>query len=379
MFNWIKKLRANTLLVKSHRAATREDYAHAARLATAALILQPDWPNAYAQRGICYHLNGQDDLAIQDFAQAIQLDPTNGELFQQRAEIYAEMGQHDAALRDFDTAERLLTPDADFFNLRAVSHIALDRVPDAINDLSQAIKLAPDGVAALYRRRGELYAVQGDVPAALKDYDTALGQLEPQVQQARGIVQALGDEGNDPQVQHLLGMLTREYGTLTTQRGQLRLSHGNLPGALDDFNAALEYLPDDATERARALSGRGRVRTLQNDVDALDDFQAALQLDPTRAATYFNLAEFYFQLNQFTEAHAAFQQLAQHDPENPLAEIGLALSEHALRHKNAAQQRWKRLMARDERFGDVGWLEREIFPNHPHLMKAAGNLVVRVR
>lgn len=378
MLNWFKKRRANALLKQAEQTrTTKQDPVYAARLASAAVLLQPKLASAYQQRALCYHAAGDDNAALQDLQQALALSANDGQLYWQRAELHADMGNHAAALKDFDAAERLLGQDAGLYQMRAGSYLALDRIPEAIADLGRAITLSPT-MPALYRRRGELLAINGQTAAALQDYDHAMQLLQPRVPEAQRLLEQLGDEAENPNVQHLMGLLLGEYGTLCVQRGQLRLGQGDLPGALDDFNAALQHLPPEAPQLAQAFSGRGRVRALQHDTDALADFQAAIDHDPSRAATYFNLAEFYFQLNQFGQAHTAFKQLASHDPTNPLAEMGLALCEHALRHKTEARQRWKKLMAQDARFGDLNWLETAIFPNHPHLMKAAGNLVLRV-
>lgn len=377
IINWVRERRARTLLRQSQRRIEAQDYPHAIRLATAAIIVQPQSALAYQQRGLCYHRNGQDAEALQDLHHAITLSPNDYRPLLYRAEVHATMGNHAAALNDYETAARLHTPNATFYQTRARSYIALDRVEDAVQDYTTAIELGAN-TAALYRKRGELYAISANVGAALRDYDQALQRLQPRLHEASQVVVALGDDADDPRVQDLLALLLDEFGSLRVQRGQLHLLQGDLPAALEDFNAVIDKLPASAAQVALAYSGRGRVRARQNDSDAIDDFERAIALAPDRAATYFNLAEFYFQLNRFDNAHAAFKKLAAAAPDNPLAEMGLALSEQALRHKREAQKRWQRLIAQDERFGNVAWLEKEIFPNHPHLMKVAGNLVVRL-
>ncbi|MBI2713814.1 MAG: tetratricopeptide repeat protein [Rhizobiales bacterium] len=61
----------------------------------------------YTSRGNEYAYKGQHDPAIQDFDQAIRLNPQNVSAFIGRGRAYGGKGQHDRAIQDFDQAIRL--------------------------------------------------------------------------------------------------------------------------------------------------------------------------------------------------------------------------------------------------------------------------------
>jgi tetratricopeptide (TPR) repeat protein len=61
----------------------------------------------YTRRGNEYAYKGQYDRAIQDFDQAIRLDPQNVVAFYDRGIAYGAKGQRDRAIQDFDQAIRL--------------------------------------------------------------------------------------------------------------------------------------------------------------------------------------------------------------------------------------------------------------------------------
>ena len=67
----------------------------------------PDDPMAYYTRG-CAHAE-MDELqeALEDFGQAIALDPDNIESLRNRASLYRDLGEPDKAVRDYDEIIRL--------------------------------------------------------------------------------------------------------------------------------------------------------------------------------------------------------------------------------------------------------------------------------
>jgi tetratricopeptide (TPR) repeat protein len=61
----------------------------------------------FLNRGRAYASKGNYDRAIQDFDQAIRLDPNNPVAFFSRGNVYARQGEYDHAIDDFDQAIRL--------------------------------------------------------------------------------------------------------------------------------------------------------------------------------------------------------------------------------------------------------------------------------
>ena len=56
--------------------------------------------NAYNNRGVVYAALGQYQEAIQDYNQAIELDPKHLYAYNNRGVAYAALGQHQEAIRD---------------------------------------------------------------------------------------------------------------------------------------------------------------------------------------------------------------------------------------------------------------------------------------
>ena len=102
-----------------------------------------DLAAAFNDRGAAYRVTGDFDHAIQDYNQAIKLNPNDATAFYYRGIANGMRGQSDRAIQDF----------------------------------SQAIKINPNHVGALYSR-GLTYSNKGLWDRAIQDYDEAI-KLSP--------------------------------------------------------------------------------------------------------------------------------------------------------------------------------------------------------
>jgi tetratricopeptide (TPR) repeat protein len=118
---------------------------------------------AFSHRGLAYGRKRQYDRAIQDFDQAIRLNPNNAIAFSNRGAAYASKGQYDRAIQDFDQAIRLNPNNADAFSNRGAAYGRKGQPDRAIQDFDQAIRLNPNNADAL-RNRGLAKRAKGDYP-----------------------------------------------------------------------------------------------------------------------------------------------------------------------------------------------------------------------
>jgi Flp pilus assembly protein TadD len=125
-----------------------------------AIRLNPNFADAFYNRGNAYGRKGQPDRAIADFDQAIRLNPNYSEAFKDRGNAYDDKGQFDRALQDYDQAIRLNPNLALAFYDRGLAYFSKGQYDRAIADYDQAIRLDPKYAAAFINRGAASSAVQ---------------------------------------------------------------------------------------------------------------------------------------------------------------------------------------------------------------------------
>jgi tetratricopeptide (TPR) repeat protein len=96
---------ANFYLKRGEDFSTSHDYGRAIADYDTAIRLQPDYAEAYNDRGFAYYLQGHYDRAIADFTRAIELRPDYPKAHNSRGVIYMSGGYgRDKAIADFDRA-----------------------------------------------------------------------------------------------------------------------------------------------------------------------------------------------------------------------------------------------------------------------------------
>jgi lipoprotein NlpI len=132
---------------------------------------------AYNDRGNAYRSKGDNDRAIQDYDQAIGLDPNNAYPYNGRGVAYQRKGDNDRAMRDYDQAIRLDPNFAAPYTNRGNAYRVKGDNDRAIQDYDQAIRLDPR-LAIAYNNRGNAYRSKGDNDRAIADYSEAI-RLDP--------------------------------------------------------------------------------------------------------------------------------------------------------------------------------------------------------
>ncbi|MEM9137068.1 MAG: tetratricopeptide repeat protein [Cyanobacteria bacterium P01_F01_bin.42] len=149
----------------------------------------------YYDRGIYYQGQNQIDTALDQFTQAIALNPYNPDYYFSRGLTHSDNGDLSAAQSDFSRAIELDPAFAAAYYQRGLARIILpvsrvtnlaqpELAPEqrskfqlAVQDFSQALEHSPDFIAAHYYR-GLSHYVMGNESLATQDYQQAR-QLNP--------------------------------------------------------------------------------------------------------------------------------------------------------------------------------------------------------
>ena len=219
--------------------------------------LEPNFPRAYANRGMIFTYSGKPDKAIEDFTQAIRLNPADPFPYHGRATAYQVQGKFDAAIEDFSTVLMRLG--------QGLPRVGTGLGPLEDPDLRPAIDLK---AASAYYNRGLAYASRGDIDKALADFTQAIR--------------------NNP-----------KFGPAYNNRGVANQLAGKHDDAMTDYSKAIELNPKDA----RAYHGRGTVYQSKGDFKkAIEDFSEAVRIDPKFGFAYFNRGVVYARLKDYSQA-----------------------------------------------------------------------------
>ena len=179
-----------------------------------ALEIDPEYGDAYNNRGIAYYYLEQYERAIEDFNKALDIDPEDAIAYYNRGVVYANLGQYERGIEDFDKALDIDPENAIAYYNRGIAYANLEQYERAIEDFNKALEINPE-YATAYNNRGVAYANLGQYEHAIEDYEKAL-EINP------------------------------EYATAYINRGVAYANLGQYERAIEEFDKALEIDPEDA-------------------------------------------------------------------------------------------------------------------------------------
>lgn len=274
---------AEALLGRANQSQRAGDNRRAIQEYSDAIRLDPSLVNAYTGRGLSYYRLGDRDRAFDDYSTAIRLEPNTRRAavpYLNRAIVWRERGNSERAFEDIENSLRLDPKFSLAFNTRGNLHYDRREYDRALADYNQAISLDPS-YASAYSNRANVHALRRDPQRAVDDYSTAL-RLEPRN------VNALVGRGNayfdlndgDRAIKDYNEALRIDRGHALAyfNRARVYLARKDYVSALSDYSDAVRLDP----RRAAAHQGRGFANEgLGRREEAIKDFREALRLDPS--------------------------------------------------------------------------------------------------
>jgi tetratricopeptide (TPR) repeat protein len=131
------------------------------------------YSDAYNSSGSAYAKLGQYQRAIEDFNQAIRLQPDDVAVHDNRGSAYYSMGQYQSAVEDYTMVIRITPNDSNAYNNRGNAYYGLGQYQRAIEDFNQTIRLNQQDALA-YNDRGFAYTQLGQYQPAIDDFNKAI-------------------------------------------------------------------------------------------------------------------------------------------------------------------------------------------------------------
>ncbi|MCX7594372.1 MAG: tetratricopeptide repeat protein, partial [Fischerella sp.] len=253
-----------------------------------------------------------------------------------RGHIYFRANEYLKALEDMSEAINLAPDRAEYLVVRGKTYYLMQRYEQALQDFNRAIELNPnlDWVLAI---RGLTYRSIQHYQEALQDFNRAI-ELNPNLDWVLAIrgetyrliqcyQQALQDFNRTIELDFNLDLALASRGE--TYRLMQRYQQ-----ALQDFDRAIKLNPNNAW----ALAGRGETyRLMQCYEQALKDFDRAIILNPSHAWALVSRGEIYLMLKRYKDALADFQNALELESNNNWCLYVRALTYQALNKPDKAQ------------------------------------------
>jgi tetratricopeptide (TPR) repeat protein len=119
------------------------------------------------------------DQAIQDYDEAIRLDPFGSDLYLNRGLAYANKANYRQAVLDFDEAIHLYPNFALAYQNRCIAMTLLGRLEEALGDCNESLRLQPDN-PRVFDSRALTYWLLGRHDEARQDLEDARA-LDPSI------------------------------------------------------------------------------------------------------------------------------------------------------------------------------------------------------
>ena len=305
-----------------------EVWASAVEEFSKAISVDPDFAEAYINRGLAYYSAGDDEAAISDFETALNLDfePQTTQMWVNRGRVNSILGNIADSIADFDKAIKIDPEFVEAYVRRGYIYgYDLYEYEQAFADFNRAIAIDPD-YALIYQRRGFINGINGDYKAAIDDFSKAL-ELKPEASETfleRGHAYAAMGEF-DLSIDDLSKAITLnpELTEAYVWRGDIYARQlGETDLAFEDFNKAIALDPDDMLIYQR----RGFVYEHLGEYEAaIEDHTTAIHLNPEAPDSYLNRGYAYWSQGNYDLAITDLNQAIELDPDLTYAHYYLGL------------------------------------------------------
>lgn len=324
---WFNKGIAEAEFAKNQKFATpqsrQEDIQKALDSFDRAIRLDPEYAEAYFERGMTYSLMGDIETAIEDFENAVKFDPSNTQALARLGLSSLSRGLSESNRRDGQRAK-------------------IDRdLQQAVTQMTRFLELTPprppgeedDGIEIgredILLQRSAAYIAQGDEAQgdrssyyrnAIVDADEVIS-LEPDAAdghfQKAIALRMLGDlDGAMTELGETLKKAPANVQALL-RRGIIQVRQSDYPGAIADLKKASLYA-GGFEPRVHFWLGLCYAKT-DKPIEAVREYSAALRFQPTFRIAQYNRGLAYMKLGRFDRAREDFGEVYRQDRSNEQA------------------------------------------------------------
>ncbi len=171
--------KAEDFLIRGEEKYRKGDRQGAIEDFSQAIELNPNYVNAYYNRGIVRYILGDNKGAIADFNEVLRINPNLFQAYVNRGNARDDSGDSQGAIADYNEALRINPSDSKAYYNRGVTRSRLGDNKGAIADYNEALRINPN-YAKAYDVRGYARAQLGDKQGAIQDFQKAADLFQKQ-------------------------------------------------------------------------------------------------------------------------------------------------------------------------------------------------------
>lgn len=293
-------------------------------------LIDPANPDALSvyRRALALAAAGQTDRALEEYGNAIKLDPQASLAYLNRGVLLAARKRaYDRAIQDFDRVLSLEPDNVDALVARGDAYSQLKDFGRAMADLNRAVPLAPPRSPLALIARGQAESRMGNLADAKRDYEAALA-IDPRSASAlvnlAAVTALRGDAAAAIPLLDRAIAIDKDDPLAFYNRGYAHFALKQYDQALADYGTAIDL------DRTMGLAYNNRALTrviLNRDLKgALDDSDEALKLMPINLDVRETRGFIFLKLNEPAQALVNYDEALTLDPNRPLALYGRGLA-----------------------------------------------------
>jgi serine/threonine protein kinase/Flp pilus assembly protein TadD len=147
----------------------------------------PKEKHVHLDLGSIYWSRKHYDNAIEEFNQALKLDPNNGDALNSLAFVYVEMEDYEKAIESFKRYVSVSPGDANPLDSMGYCYFSMGRFDEAVAKFKEALDLKPDWSHA-YWAISYIHALREDYPEAKKWIDRAIATAPSPSERSEGLL-----------------------------------------------------------------------------------------------------------------------------------------------------------------------------------------------
>jgi tetratricopeptide (TPR) repeat protein len=250
----------------------------------------------YNTRGNALDEMGNHELAINDFDEALKIDPNNSNIHLNKAISLQKSGEFEKALNEYDYVIKINPKLGEAFVNRGNLHAELQHYKEAISDYKKGLRFLADKkiIAIVYNNLGNVFLQLENYEEAKKQFDKSILMSDESNQKGmsyfrRAICYILEDDIDSALLDLRESLIHKpNFFEAYLLKSQMDIKKNDTEQAIKDYSEAMKFAPNEI-EKAKIFGLRGIQYGEKGDfVNSISDFNIAIDLLPEDGAIYFN-------------------------------------------------------------------------------------------